>query len=185
MLLGGKGGCQQCGCVPGCPECRHYIVDTYYETAEVTVTVNGSSVPWYNPEEQNFPASFLYITPSGGVMSTCFLVSDSPKRAAFHITYGPSGDSESIDVGGCYTYRVVGRLTAAFPESSYSENASSVRFTYDIALNCDDTGGTAVLGSWSFDDTTLPEDCYIEYLEWLDSLEIIASFSWDPCTCPP
>ena len=185
-MKGGFGCSPCCGPQNPCPECRHYTVDTYYETAEIAVTVNGSAVPSWDPSVTAVPASYLYITPSGAVQSTCFSVGDTPKRARLFARYRPDEDAETIDLNGCFTRRVFARLSVSFPESSFVlESTTVLIFQYDIGLNCSDTGGTGIAGEWSFDAAALPEDCYIEYLDWLNSLTIEATFSWDPCECPP
>lgn len=178
-------GCPCCGETP-CPECRHYTVDTYYLTAAVAVSVNGQAVPSWNPGATAYPASYLYLAIPGAVQSACFNVSDTPKRARLYARYHPVEDSETISVNGCDTWRVFARLVVSFPDSSLVlESTASLTFRYDIGLDCSDTGGAAVAGVWSLDGATLPEDCHIEYLDWLNSLAISAVFSWDPCECPP
>jgi hypothetical protein len=55
-----------------------------------------------------------------------------------------------------------------------------------MPLNCTDTGGTATpAAEWSLDGVFLPDDCFIAYSEWLNQLNIVTTFAWNACECPP
>jgi hypothetical protein len=182
MLLGGGSSCQSCGCAPGCSECRHYIVDTWYETRAANLTINGASLAARN-DFFGTPVS-IDVALSGAVQSTCFFISDSPKvlrvRAFFLLD-----EAVTVDINGCFTTEVSIRIEASLHASSYENNFRTTA-TYLIGLNCTDTGGTATQSSlWEFVEGSVPEDCMIEAMEFLDSLDIVTTVSWDACECPP
>jgi hypothetical protein len=186
MLLGGKGGCQQCACVPTpCQECRHYTIDTYYLTAAVTTTINGSNVPVWDGTTPAIPNTFLELTPNGAVQSTCFDFADSPKKVRFYVWYEPLEFSEEYDNNGCPTWRAYAWIIAKLYDSTYFENGARSIPTYVLG-NCDDVGGTGTSPSWEpYNNTSVPEDCEIEWLDWLNGLTIVTTFAWDACECPP
>jgi hypothetical protein len=118
------------------------------------------------------------------MQTTCFLPADTPKRVRFYAYYEPVGMVETYDNNGCDTWRAHVEIVAFMPESSYFENGWTCKPTY-IMGNCDDTGGVATQQSWYFSGDFVTEDCLIDALDWLNSLTIEATFSWDPCECPP
>jgi len=93
---------------------------------------------------------------------------------------------ENYPINGCDTWRTYLTLNVFLPGSAYFYNAGTYVPTYIMPFNCTDTGGTATPGdAWFFDGVFLPEDCLIEYSDWLNQLDIVTTFSWDACECPP
>ena len=182
MLLGGKGGCQQCTCVPGCPECTHYSADDFFEGATVSISVDGTSVPASG-------ASYV-VTPPSFVRLSCFNVGDTTKRGRFTYSYDPEYMTETDqDESGCWFVRVYAVL-----QMNLEFVGNECTFTFSLRVSrvtgeCSDTGGSALASSWEVvgNDCAggVPEDCVIETLDWLSTLSISASFSYSACECPP
>ena len=193
MLLGGKGGCQQCACSPDpCQECRHYTVDTWYLTATMTVTINGVNIPVWNGT--GAPPAAVKFTPNGAVQSTCFSVGTSPKKIGFRATYYQ--DAEDVE-NPCLNYRTYGQIFA-FIDDPYILYSTMATYPKYVLGACTDTGGVAGI-YMRYGDTTeyssatwtnpeaiyLYEDCEIEYRDWLAGLTVVTTFAWDACVCPP
>ena len=193
MLLGGKGGCQQCACAPDpCQECRHYTVDTWYLTATMTVTINGVNIPVWNGT--GAPPAAVKFTPNGAVQSTCFSVGTSPKKIGFTATY--TKEAEDVE-NPCLNFRTYGTIFAFIDDPNIIYSGMTTYPKYVLGA-CSDTGGVAGI-YMRYGDTTeyssaawnnpeaiyLYEDCEIEYRDWLAGLTVVTTFAWDACECPP
>ena len=180
--------CASCGCDPPCPDCRHYIVDTFHSTLVATVTVDGYSVPVIRDDAE---PEYTYFSIPGAIQSACFAPSDSPKRAGIYGWFNVGEYDDGFEISGCYTRQLYLWLWVVLPESYYygpNNSLLSYKPTYTIALNCTDTGGAATPpASWTTygSDISPDEDCRIELLDWLNSLTIVTTFSFDACECPP
>ena len=176
--------CGACGCAANpCSECRQYTADTYYLSATASVTINGNAVPMFYDIYSS--RSYFDLALPSYLQSACFLSGDSPKVARFHALYLPVAFVDNYDNNGCYTYKTYLWIYASLYNSSYFYNAARSIPSY-IMGNCDDTGGAATPGTWFYPDSVyLPEDCRIDWLDWLNSLTVVTTFAWDACECPP
>jgi hypothetical protein len=177
-------GCSPC-CAPTdpCLECRQYTADTYYLSATASVTINGYAVPMFYSFDG--ARTFLDLTLPSSIQSSCFEPSNSPKVARFHALYVPAGFVDVDYSTGCETWKTYLWIYASLHNSSYFYNAARSIPSY-IMGNCDDTGGAAIPGTWFYPDAVyLPEDCRIDWLDWLNSLTVVTTFAWDACECPP
>jgi hypothetical protein len=93
-----------------------------------------------------------------------------------------------VYVDGCLTQQIYLYLHVYLPDSGYY-NDRLRRFipTYIIPLNCSDVGGTATpADAWTDAASVgIEEDCFIALMDWLETLTVVTTFSFDPCECPP
>jgi hypothetical protein len=174
-------GCPCCG--PTCPECTHYSASDSFTGATVSITLDGSSVPALG-------STPITRTPSGLVVSACFLPSDTVKQARFTYEYIPAEFAEDVlDANNCDASRVFAYINVSL---RFINGECTYRFRCKVSRvtgECSETGGAADVGSWYAVDSDcgggIPEDCRIEMLDWLSTLSVSASFSYAACECPP
>jgi hypothetical protein len=187
MLLGGGSSCQQCGCAGNpCPECRHYTIGTWKDSVTATVTINGVSVPVITGDE--FPEEYwVYLDVPSTIISNCSQPPNMAYRAAFVAEF-ESYWWTYTEVSGCATAQIYLWIHVYLPDSGfYNDRLRRFIPTYTIGLNCSDVGGTAVPATtWTTADSiSVPEECLIPLLEWLNTLTVVTTFAFEPCVCPP
>jgi hypothetical protein len=186
MILGGGSNCQGCGCVGNpCPECRHSAIGTWTDSVTATVTINGVSITVTTVDDYS-EENWVYLNVPSTIISNCSQPPNMAYRAAFAAEF-ESYWATYPEVSGCATAQIYLWIHVYLPDSGFSNNRLR-RFipTYTIPLNCTDVGGTATPAvAWTSAGISVPEECLIPLLDWLNTLTVVTTFAFDPCECPP